>query len=182
MIQIYRNCWSFTINGLIAILYGILALSLPEETLITIAKYTGAVIILAGVIFGLIAYKRYKKNIPVKLIFTESLLMIALGILVLVFTTETISFFISLIGVWIAITGIFELIALVNITALPNKNIFLINAIISLLFGILLIVNPFDSAKVLIVISGILALVFGIVMIWFSLILRNSQKQEELDL
>lgn len=175
---ISRNWWSFTINGLIAFLYGILALTLPEGTLIVIAKYTGIVIILAGIVFGLVAYNRYKKNIPAKMITTESLLMIVLGVLILVFTTETISFFILLIGVWIAITGIIELIALVNIKFLPNKNIFLVNAIISLLFGVLLIINPFESAKTLIAISGILALIFGIVMIWFSLILKKSNNGE----
>jgi uncharacterized membrane protein HdeD (DUF308 family) len=52
----------------------------------------------------------------------------------------------------------------------------LIDAIISLLFGLLLVINPFAVAKTLIVISGILALFFGFVMIWFAFSLRNLHK------
>ncbi len=175
--QITRNWWSFALNGLVALLYGILALTLPEGTLIVVARYTGIVILLTGLVFGLISFNRYKKGFNYGIMLLQTITLSLLGVLILVYTEETLSFFITLIGIWALITGILQLIALVNVSAgLSNKNFFLINAVVSLIFGLLLVINPFAMAKTLIVISGLLALFFGFVMIWFALNLRKLQK------
>jgi uncharacterized membrane protein HdeD (DUF308 family) len=175
--QITRNWWSFAINGLVALLYGILALALPQDTLIVVARYTGIIIILTGLVFGLISYNRHAKGLRYGIMLMQAITFSLLGILILVYTEETLNFFITLIGIWALVTGIIQLIALVNLSnGLEYKNFFLINAIISLLFGLLLIINPFAVAKTLIVISGILALFFGFVMIWFAFNLRELQK------
>ncbi|HOI32855.1 MAG: DUF308 domain-containing protein [Bacteroidales bacterium] len=175
--QITRNWWSFALNGLVALLYGILALTLPQGTLIVVARYTGIVILLTGVVFGLISYNRHKNGLKYGIMLLQTITLTLLGILILMYTKETLNFFITLIGIWALITGILQLIALVNISgSLGNKNFFLVNAIISLLFGLLLIINPFAMAKTLVVISGLLALFFGFVMIWFAFSLRELQK------
>ncbi len=59
---------------------------------------------------------------------------------------------------------------------LATKTFFVINAVVSLIFGLLLVIDPFNAAKTLIVLSGILALFFGFVMIWFAFSLRELQK------
>jgi len=175
--QFSRNWWSFVLNGIIALIYGVLALSLPEGTLIIIARYTGIVILLTGIVFGIISYNRFKNKLSYGVMLFQTVIMAILGVLILFYTRETINFFILLIGVWAIIMGVVQLIVLVNIgTGFGNKNFFAINAVISLIFGLLLVLNPFGAAKTLIVLSGILAIFFGFVMIWFAFNLRGMQK------
>jgi uncharacterized membrane protein HdeD (DUF308 family) len=57
-----------------------------------------------------------------------------------------------------------------------EKNTLLVNGIITLVFGIILFFNPFESAKFLVVISGILAFIFGIVLIAISIRLKNVER------
>ncbi|MCK9452247.1 MAG: DUF308 domain-containing protein [Bacteroidales bacterium] len=172
-----RNWWSFAINGVIALIYGILALTLPEGTLIIIARYTGIIVLLTGLIFGFISFNRSKKNLPYGMMLFQTIVMAILGILILFYTQETINFFILLIGAWAILMGVVQLIVLVNVSpGFGNKNFFVINAVISLIFGLLLVLDPFNAAKTLIVLSGILALFFGFVMIWFAYNLRKLQK------
>jgi uncharacterized membrane protein HdeD (DUF308 family) len=175
--RIVRNWWSFALNGVIALIYGFLALFLPDDTLIVVARYTGIVILLAGIVFAFVAYNRVQKQIAYGIILAEAIVLVVLGILILVYTVETISFFVSLIGIWAIVLGIIQLIALVDIgQQMANKNFFLINAIVSLLFGALLLLNPFAAIKTLVIISGLLALFFGFVMIWFAFNLKSLQK------
>lgn len=175
--QFSRNWWSFALNGVIALIYGVLALSLPEGTLIIIARYTGLVILLIGIIFGIISYNRSQKKLPYGIMLFQTIVMAILGVLILFYTQETINFFILLIGAWAIVMGVVQLIVLVNVSpGFGNKNFFVINAVVSLIFGLLLVLDPFNAAKTLIVLSGILALFFGFVMIWFAYSLRELQK------
>ncbi|MDA3944780.1 MAG: DUF308 domain-containing protein [Bacteroidetes bacterium] len=175
--QFTRNWWSFALNGIIALIYGILALSLPKDTLIVIARYTGIVIILTGVVFGIISYNRARKQLPYGIMLFQTIVMALVGFLIVLYTQQTIDFFVTLIGIWAIIMGIIQLIVLVNVSGtMGNKNFFLVNAIVSLLFGLLLVIDPFNAAKTLILLSGILALFFGFVMIWFAYNLREMQK------
>lgn len=175
--RILRNWWSFALNGFIALVYGFLALFLPSETLILVARYTGIIILLTGIIFAFVSYNRSQKKFPFGIMLAEAIVLIILGILILVYTVETISFFVSLIGIWAIVIGIIQLVALVDVgSKIANKNFFLINAILSLLFGTLLLLNPFTAIKTLVIISGLLALFFGFVMIWFAFNLKSLQK------
>lgn len=178
--QITRNWWTFTLNGLLAIFYGILALFAPEETTVVIAKYSGLAILLAGLIMLTIAVNRIRHKLSYGILLTQSIMTIVLGSLILVYTQQTISFFITMIGLWAILIGILLLVILVNLgNELANKNMLLVNALVSLLFGIILLINPYNSAQALVVLSGILAIGFGIILIWFSFQLKELRKKED---
>lgn len=178
--QITRNWWTFTLNGLLAIFYAIFALFAPEETTVVIAKYSGLAILLAGLIMLAVAVHRIRKEFPYGVLITQSILTIVLGSLILIYTQQTISFFITMIGLWAIMIGVLLLVILVNLgNELANKNMLLVNALVSLLFGIILLINPYNSAQALVILSGILALGFGIILIWFSLQLKQLGKSVE---
>ena len=82
-----------------------------------------------------------------------------------------------IIGSWAVLIGIVQLYLATRSELLPGeKNTLLINAIITLAFGVILFFNPFTSAAALVVISGVLAFVFGVVLIAMSVRLKNIEK------
>jgi len=175
--QITRNWWIFTLNGLIAIFYGLLALFAPEETTVIIAKYSGLVILLSGLIMLAVAVNRIRQNLPYGVLLTQSIIAIVLGSLIVIYTQQTISFFITMLGLWAILIAVLLLVILVNLgNDLANKNMLLVNALFSLIFGVILLINPYNSAQALVIISGILALGFGVILIWFSVQLRHLGK------
>ncbi len=181
-VQITRNWWMFTLNGLLAILYAVFALFVPADTLLVVAKYTGIALLLFGVIMLLTAIYRINNKSPFTVLLTQSIITIVLGSLILIYTEQTITFFVMMMGIWAILSGILLLVILVNLgSELSNKNMLLTNALISLLFGVILLINPFDVAAALVILSGVLALGFGIILIWFSLQLKQMKRNVEVE-
>ncbi len=176
-IQITRNWWMFTLNGLLAIFYAIFALFVPTDTLVVLAKYSGLFILIAGIFMLIMAIYRIRKQVPYGIALSQALITIILGSLILIYTQQTISFFVMLLGIWALLLGVMLLVILVNLSGeLPNKNMLLVNALVSLLVGVILLINPFEVATALVILSGVLSLGFGIILLWFSVQLRNLGK------
>jgi uncharacterized membrane protein HdeD (DUF308 family) len=51
-----------------------------------------------------------------------------------------------------------------------------VNGLVSIVFGIILLFNPFEAAKFLLILTGILAFIIGIIMIALSIQLKNAGK------
>jgi uncharacterized membrane protein HdeD (DUF308 family) len=182
-VQITRNWWMFTLNGVLAILYAVFALFVPTETLVAVAIYTGWAILVFGLIMLFTAIYRIKHKLSYGVLMAQSIIAIVLGSLILTYTQETISFFVMMMGIWALLSGILLLVILVNLnTELSNKNMLLVNALVSLLFGAILLMNPFKVATALVILSGVLALGFGIILIWFSLQLKSLGRNASAEL
>lgn len=179
-VQVTRNWWMFTLNGLLAIFYAIFALFVPEGTLVVLAKYSGLFILIAGFVMLAMAIYRIRKQVPYGIAMSQAIITLVLGSLILIYTQQTISFFVMLLGIWALLLGVMLLVILVNLGhALPNKNMLLGNALVSLLFGVILLINPFEGAKAMVILSGVLSLGFGIILLWFSFQLRNLDKNPD---
>jgi uncharacterized membrane protein HdeD (DUF308 family) len=156
--------WSqIAMNGVIALLYGILALFVPGATIIGILTYIGIFILIAGAIMLITAIRKIGKKLPYFGDLIWSLIILFVGGLIAFNSRATLEIFVIIVGVWAIIMGISQFIIAAKDNLSPRqRNITLINAIISLIFGIVLFYNPYQSSKVMIVISGILALLIGI--------------------
>ncbi len=173
-----KNWYIYLFNGIIAVLYGLLALFVPFETLQTLSWYAGFVILLSGVLMLLVTVNRIRKKQDYFWILLQSVLYIAAGTLILLYTQEAIRFFVISMGVLALIVGVLQLIVLVNINPVFRfKNFMLFNALITMAFGVLMLYNPFRVAEFLVTMSGVLALFYGIVLIWFSINLYRLTKQ-----
>lgn len=168
--------WSnFLVGGLIALVYGILALLLPQGIIGTIVTFFGIALIIAGVIGILIAISRKKKERPWGMLLFESIVMILLGIAAIVWSEKTVDMLIIIIGVWVAVIGLMQLISLLSLSKFVYKTFYIICSILAIVFGFLMILRPFESLQFFVKITGAVALVVGILTIMFSLALRSLQ-------
>jgi uncharacterized membrane protein HdeD (DUF308 family) len=173
-----RNWGIYLFNGILAVLYGLFALFIPAETLQTLGWYAGLIILLGGFLILLVVINRIRQELPFTWMLVQSVLYIAAGALIMVYTTQAISIFVAVLGVLALVVGVLQLIVLVNIDpAFKSKNFMLINALVTLGFGVLMLFNPFNFAQTLVVLSGVMALFFGGILIWFSTRLRKITRE-----
>ncbi len=170
------NWWLLTLNGIIAILYGIIAIFF-QDVIEKLVMFFGIVILIIGLAMLWGAINSLRDNLPYITDLIISLITIVIGLLLTFYTSESLTIFVTVIGIWAVLVGIVQLYLATKTELLPGeKNTLLINGLITLIFGIILFFNPFKTATILVVISGILAFIIGIVLIAMSIRLKNIEK------
>ena len=169
----YSNWWFLSLNGIIAILFGLLLLFFTQEVIISLVFYFGLLILISGgamLVNGIININRGRKA---TMLLFESIATIAIGTIIMFFPQHSLQFFLIVVGVWAIILGIVQLIILINVKGeVAGKNIFLFNGLLTLAIGVVLFFNPFAIAWV-VKLLGVFSLVFGCVLIYLSFVLRK---------
>src|SRR3979409_1822851 len=101
-----QNWWLFTLRGILAIVFGLLALIFPGPTMLSLVILFSAYMLVDGV-FGIIAAVRAirRKEDRWGLLIFEGLLNIAVGILAFLWPGITVVAFVWLIAAWAIVTG-----------------------------------------------------------------------------
>lgn len=169
------NWWALAFNGIIALLFGLMAIFSPVETFKVIIMYFGIVMLIVGMamLFGVYTNMKNKRNYGNDLI--TSAVTIGLGVVLTFFTQRSLEIFVIVVGVWAIILGISQLVIMMNIQSPADKKILLINGIITLAFGVVLFFNPFTLASIFIVLTGVLSVIIGVILIALSIKLKNLQ-------
>ena len=155
--------------------YGLVALLLPGGLLETVMTISGIVVIVAGVICLLVSLRRRKNMQPWGLLLFESVVMILLGVAAIVWSQKTVELLIIIIGVWVAVIGLMQLFALLTLSKFVYRGFFIVCSLLALAFGVLMIINPFESAEFFVKLTGAIALVVGILTIMFAFAVRSLQ-------
>ena len=170
----YSNWWFLALNGIIAILFGLLVLLYTQETIKTLVFYFGVVILLTGLALLGTAIINLKKEKKTGMLLFESIVTVAIGIIIMFFPQNSLEFFLILIGVWAVILGIVQLIILINVKGeFAGKNIFLFNGLLTLAMGVILFFDPFSVAEFLVKVIGVFSLLFGCILIYLSFVLHR---------
>lgn len=158
-----RNLGLLRLQGVLLILFGIIALIFPDITLFALAVYFGISFLLAGLILIIISMRLKASISNWGYILAEGITGIILGLVIITSPRVSATVFLIILGVYAIIMGLFFLAGYFS-GQLTNyfKGSLLVTGIISLLFGILLVVNPFDSTRMVTLLAGIYALIYGI--------------------
>lgn len=178
----FRNWSIYLLNGMIAVFYGVFALLIPANTLVAVTWYAGLLFLWTGIIIlALSIYRIVAKKTYAVMLF-QAAALITLGVVIMVFAQETITFLVIMMGVLAIIISMFMLALLLSLKqAFVGKKLFIITGIIALMFGVLMLFNPFQMAAIFVVISGVMALTYGIILLWFSTILYRLNKQSQIN-
>lgn len=171
------NWWLLTLNGVIAIVYGIIAIFIPGTTVVSLVMYFGIIILIIGLAMLWGAINSIRDSLPYATDLIISLITIIIGALLTFYTSKSLTIFVMIIGSWAALVGAVQFYIATKSDLLPGeKSTLLVNGIITLTFGVILFLNPFQSAAFMVIISGILAFIFGIVLIAISIRLKNVKR------
>ncbi len=168
-----RNWWALALRGLVALMFGLLTFFLPGITLVTLILLFGAYALADG-IFNIVAFFRVASHHWALLI--EGLIGIIAGILTFVWPAITALALLYVIAFWAIFTGIFEIVAGIRLRkVITNEWLLLLMGILSVLFGVFVLIAPGVGALAIVLWIGAYALVFGIFLLALAFRLRGHR-------
>src|SRR3977135_3095598 len=168
------NWWLLALRGLVAVLFGVLAFMWSGATLITLVWLFGAFALVNGILSLVLAAKTPKGYPKVGSLILGGLLGILAGLLAFVMPGITALGLLILIAAWAIATGVMELIAAVRLRKIiANEWLLILAGIASVVFGIILLVQPAAGALALIWLIAAWAVVFGILLMILAFRMRN---------
>ncbi len=175
-----RNWWLYAVRGVAAVIFGLLALIWPGQTMLALVLVFGAYALVDGIfaVFAGIASRRYFERWWAVLL--EGIVGIIVGLLAFFWPNITALVLLYLIAAWALITGIFEIVAAIQFRrVITGEWAMILSGLLSIIFGIVLFVFPGAGAVSVVWLIGIYAVVFGISEIIFAFRLRSLRSEIE---
>lgn len=170
--------WALALRGLIAILFGILALALPGVTLSLLVILFGAYVLIEGLLTIAASLGAHKKMAHWGILLLEGFVCVVIGIIIFVWPVITAVVLLFLIAIWAIVTGILEIIAAVQIReSASDEWLLIIGGILSFIFGIILLACPALGLLAVIWIIGIYAIIFGVLLFALAFVVKGWQKE-----
>jgi len=170
---IANRWWAVLIRGLAAILFGVLAFAAPGTTLLAIATVFGIYAIVDGALDLAFAYRRAHEGRRWGWLVFEGLVGIGAGIVALAWTELTAMALLTVIAVWAIITGVAEIAAAFRLRRhIQGEWMLATGGVLSIIFGVLLLLFPGAGVLVLLSLIGAYALVFGVLLVALAFRLR----------
>jgi uncharacterized membrane protein HdeD (DUF308 family) len=182
-----RNWWLLALRGVVAIMFGIMALvwigligvATVEEvaaSLEALVLLFGAYALVDGVFVIGAAIKGNTGRTPRLLLLLEGIAGVIFGILTFLWPSLTALVLLYLIAAWALIGGIFEIMAAIELRReINNEWMLILGGIASVVFGLLLVIFPGAGALAVIWLIGSYAILFGVILLALAFRLRAMQ-------
>ena len=178
LIVLARNWWALALRGLFAVLFGIMAFAWPGITLGALVLLYGAYALVDGIFAIAAVLVGRPRGMPWWALLLEGLAGIAVGIMTFAWPGITALVLLYLIAAWAVVTGVFEIVAAIQLRReLRGEWLLALSGILSVLFGIALVVNPGVGALAVIWLIGAYAIVFGALLIGLGFRLRSLSRE-----
>lgn len=168
-----RNWWAFALRGAVAILFGIVAIASPGAVMVSLAMLFAAYLIVDGA-FGIVsAVRAAQAHERWGWLIAEAVLNIAMGVLVFAFPTGAVIAFVLVTALWALLTGGAMLVAAFKVHPEYGRWWLTLGGVVSLGWGVLLLVSPLLGAVVLTWWLGGYAIAFGVILLIFAFQLKG---------
>ena len=172
--QLFRNWWHFAVRGLLAIVFGIMALIWPETTKLALVLLFGAFVLVDGIFAvttGIAARGYFERWWAILL---EGITGIIVAVLTFFWPNITALALLYFIAAWAVTTGIFEILAAIEFRhVLSGEWVMILVGLLSVVFGVLLFVFPGAGTLSIVWLIGMYAIAAGIMEIIFAFRLRG---------
>lgn len=167
--KLYKNWWLLTLKGLLAIVFGVLALTSPELTIMTLVRYFGILVLITGGIIAIGAFLQKRNNPRWGWWLLEAIIDIVIGVIIMIKPLLVAATFTIVMSIWVLAIGLIQIV-----TALRLKNqasnwmINLFSGIVAVIFAIIVLMNPFAGTLAVVTIVGFFAILLGILLVFVS--------------
>jgi uncharacterized membrane protein HdeD (DUF308 family) len=168
-----RNWWLILLRGVCAVIFGVLTFIWPGVTLLTLVLLYGAYALIDGAI-AIWAAIVGGEPAPRWWLLIVGLLGIAAGLVTLLMPGVTAVVLLLFIAFWAILTGVMQIVGAIRLRKeIDNEWMLAASGVLSVLFGVILIVQPGAGALGLLFVIGAYAVIYGGIMIGLALRLRN---------
>lgn len=165
--------WLVLVEGVLAIVFGLLAMFFTGATLVTIMVFFGVYSLLDGVL-ALVGGVRNREEGWGWLVF-QGIAGVAVGIIALRYPSTTAVALTLLVAFWALVIGVIRIVGAFELRRLGARGWLwaLVAGVAAVLFGLALVINPGYGAATLIWLVGVTALVFGIALVVNAFLVRK---------
>ena len=170
-----QNWWLIALRGVVGILFGLIALFFPGTTMLSLVIVFSAYMLVDGGFAIAAAVRAARQHERWGWLTFEGLANIATGIIAFLWPGLTVLAFVLLIAAWAIVSGGLMLGAAFRLKIDYGRWWLLLGGLLSIVFGVLLVLAPLIGALVLTWWLGAYALVFGIVLLVLAFRLRSRR-------
>lgn len=168
-----KNWWLIMLRGICAVLFGLLAFVWPGVTLVTLVLLYGAYAFVDGAL-ALVAAVTGGAPAPRWWLAIVGLLGIGAGLVTLFWPGMTALLLLFFIAFWSIAIGVMEIVGAIRLRKdIDNEWMLIASGVLSVLFGVILLVSPGAGALGLLFVIGAYAVIHGVMLISLSLRLRR---------
>ncbi|HMQ98622.1 MAG TPA: DUF308 domain-containing protein [Ignavibacteria bacterium] len=162
-----KNWWLIAVRGVLAIVFGILALASPYIVIFSLITFFAFFAILSGFFILTLAFLGETDNKGLRII--EGLIFLGAGIVVLLNPVSALGGIMIFIAAWAILSGLVHIVGAIKMRkVITNEWLMILNGVISIIFGILLAGNLIQGAGVMLMVFGAFAILSGIFSIMLS--------------
>jgi uncharacterized membrane protein HdeD (DUF308 family) len=179
VLELLSRRWHLVVlRGVVAVLFAVLAILWPGITVLSLALLFGAYTLLDGVTSIVMGLGRGTDR---GYLITLGVLGVVAGVIALVWPQITVVVLLVIIAVWAIVAGVMQIAAAVRLRKVMRNEWFLaLSGVITLVLGLLLIVQPAEGAIALVIAIATFALVWGITLIVLGFRLRTLANADRL--
>lgn len=171
---IVLNWWMLALRGVAAIVFGILAFIWPGITLLSLVFLFGAYAVVNGVLSLIAAFKAPKGTGNKWSLIFLGLLSIIAGLLTFFIPGLTALGLVLLIAAWAVVNGVTEIVAAIKLRkVITGEWLLILAGLISIVFGILLFLQPAVGALALVFWIGAWAIAMGVLLMILAFKIRG---------
>jgi uncharacterized membrane protein HdeD (DUF308 family) len=169
-----RYWWILLVRGVLAILFGIIALAAPGIALLAFIYVFAVYAILDGITAIVVSIQQRSSLRTWWMLLLEGILGLIFGILALAWPGETAVVLLYLVAIWAVLTGLMEISSAFVVPGSVGQRWGVgLAGLLSIIFGIILIVHPGAGLLAILWLVGIYAIVFGLSLIVYAFQVRS---------
>lgn len=167
--------------SILLIVLGVFLIMKPTEILKTLIQTMGIIILICGVLDFMNYFRMTEEEKLFNYGLFKGIMELCIGILFIFKFKELTSVFFIIIGLIIIFINVFKLQLSINLKNIENTNWFIgvIISTISIILGIVIILDPFNSLKTLIIFSGVIICVTELCNIIYSFIILSGIRKAD---
>ena len=177
--RLFKNWWLLSLKAFFILLLGVLLLGLSDLSLKNTCLLTGLILVSAGIFVSLGAFSHRRFNFEWTWWLLEGTLDIIPGLLLILLPDISLASFVIIVGIWILINGLIQLITAINIQYYVDSNlIFIIVGLVALAIGTIFFIGWGSGHEEIIILLCIFSIFYGLGMFYISVILRKVFVEE----
>ena len=172
-----ESWWAVGLRGILGILFGLICLLTPGLAVEVFVILFAAYMLVDGVFAIAAGIKAARNGERWGLLILEGIVDLAAGLVAVLWPAITLVALVWLIAIWAVVTGALMLAGAFSLNLDHGRWWLALGGIASVIFGILLVIEPLIGAVVLTLWIGAYALVFGIFLLILAFQLHSKQEE-----